>query len=232
MQNRLSEEQVQAIRRINTCTLADAIASSKARLRNQGYSNESIQCVLEGRSPIVGYAVTGRIRSSEPPMVGHTFVERQDWFKYIQSMPEPRVIVLQDVDSQPGVGAFWDEIHARIHMRLGCIGAITNGAAREIPKIRATGFAIYAGNLSVAQAYAHIIDMGQPVEVGGLEISPGDLIHGDVHGIMTVPKDVIAELPGLAGRISQLRQQINELCDAPELSISNLMELLKELADL
>lgn len=232
MQNRLPEEQVQAIRNIDTCTLADAIAASKTRLRNLGYSDDSIHCVLEGHSPMVGYAVTGRIRSSEPPMVGHTFVERQDWFKYVQSMPEPRVIVLQDVDTRTGVGAFWDEIHARIHSRLGCIGAITNGAVREIPKIRATGFSLYAGSLSIARAYAHIIDMGQPVEVGGLEISPGDLIHGDLHGITTVPKDVIKELPGLADRILQLRQQIVGLCAAPELSLSNLMELLKELADL
>jgi regulator of RNase E activity RraA len=232
MKSRLPDEQIQAIHLVDTCTLADAVALCKGRLRNQGYSNESIQCVLEGHSPMAGYAVTGRIRSSEPPMVGNTFVERQDWFKYVLSMPEPRVVVLQDVDSRPGVGAFWDEIHARIHARLGCIGAVTNGAARDIPKIRATGFSLYAGSLSVAQGYAHIIDMGEPVEVGGLEISPGDLIHGDLHGIITVPKEIVAELPGLAGRISQLRQQITDLCAAPELSISNLMELLKELADL
>jgi len=183
MQHRLPDEQIQAIRLIDTCTLADAISISKARLRNQGYSDESIQCVLEGRGSMVGYAVTGRIRSSEPPMVGHTFVERQDWFNYVLSMPEPRIVVLQDVDGRPGTGALWDEVHARIHKRLGCIGAVTNGAVRDVPGIRATGLYLYAGRLSVSQGYAHIIDMGRPAEVGGLEINPGDLIHGDLQGM-------------------------------------------------
>ena len=231
MHTRLPEGELQALQTIDTCTLADAISVSKIRLRNEGYSNESIRCVLGKGGPMVGYAVTGRIRSSEPPMVGHSFVERQDWFKYVLSMPEPRIAVLQDVDSRPGTGAFWDEAHARIHHRLGCAGAATNGAVREIHKIGLIGFHLYAGSLSVSQGYAHIIEMGQPVEVGGLEIHPGDLIHGDIHGIIKVPKEIAAELPANAARISFLRKQIVELCAAPEFSISTLMELLKELAE-
>jgi regulator of RNase E activity RraA len=231
MHTRLPEGELQALQTIDTCTLADAISVSKIRLRNEGYSNESIRCVLGNGGPMVGYAVTGRIRSSEPPMVGHNFVERQDWFKYVLSMPEPRIAVLQDVDSRPGTGAFWDETHAHIHHRLGCAGAVTNGAVRDIHKIGSTGFHLYAGSLSVSQGYAHIIEVGQPVEVGGLEIHPGDLIHGDIHGIIKVPKEIAAELPVNAARISFLRKQIVELCAAPEFSILTLMELLKELAE-
>jgi len=64
-----------------------------------------------------------------------------------------------------------------------------------------------------------------------LEIHPGDLIHGDIHGIIKVPKEIAAELPVTAARISFLRKQIVELCAAPEFSILTLMELLKELAE-
>ena len=231
MHVRLPEGELQALQTIDTCTLADAISMSKIRLRNEGYSNESIRWVLGKGGPMVGYAATGRIRSSEPPIVGANFVERQDWFKYVLSMPEPRIAVLQDVDSHPGTGAFWDEAHVRIHHRLGCAGAVTNGAVRDIHKIESTGFHLYAGSLSVSQGYAHIIEMGQPVEVGGLEVHPGDLIHGDIHGIIKVPKEIAAKLPANAARISFLRKQIVELCAAPEFSISTLMELLKELAE-
>jgi 4-hydroxy-4-methyl-2-oxoglutarate aldolase len=231
MQIKLPEEELHAIRTIDTCTLADAISISKIRLRNEGYSNASIRCILGNGGPMVGYAVTGRIRSAEPPMVGHSFIERQDWFKYIRTMPAPRIAVLQDVDGRQGAGAFWDEPHVRIHQRLGCVGAVTNGAVRDTSKIRPTGFHLYAGSLSVSQAYAHIIEVGQPVEVGGLEINPGDLIHGDVHGIIKVPKEIVSVLPKEAARVSFLRKQIAELCAAPELSISTLMEILKELAE-
>jgi len=231
MQSRLPDGQVQAIQGIDTCTLADAISLSRTRLRNQGYSNGSIRCVLEKSRPMVGYAVPGRIRSSEPPMVGRDFVERRDWLKYVMSVPEPRVAVLEDIDGNLGAGAFWDEAHARVHLRLGCVGAVTNGAVRDVDKIRSTGFHLYAGSLSAAQGYAHIIDMGQPVEVGGLEIQPGDLIHGDIHGIIIVPTEILAELPRLAARISFLRKQIAELCAAPHMPLETAMELLKELAE-
>jgi regulator of RNase E activity RraA len=177
----------------------------------------------------MGYAVTGRIRSSDPPMFGPRFVEREDWFKYIMTVPEPRIVVLQDVDGTPGAGAFWDEAHARIHLRLGCVGAITNGAVRDLPRIWPTGFVMFAGSLSAGRGYAHIVDMGHPVEIGGLEIYPGDLIHGDAHGIINIPREIVAELPQTADRILEIQEQVSELCTSPEFSLTRLLELLKDL---
>jgi 4-hydroxy-4-methyl-2-oxoglutarate aldolase len=229
MQENLSDSQLKAIRLVDTCTLTDAIATLKVRLRNQGYSNGCIRCIFENPVPMVGYAVTGRIRSAEPPVMGRRFVERSDWLKYITTLPEPRVVVLQDVDHTPGNGAFWDEVHARIHLRLGCVGAITNGAVRDLPRIQPMGFYLYAGNVSAAQSYAHIIDMGEPVEVGGLAINPGDLIHGDTHGFVLVPREVVQELPEAAARVLRIRQRIAELCSSPGFSIEKLKGLLTEL---
>jgi len=146
------------------------------------------------------------------------------------TIPEPRIAVLQDVDTKPGAGAFWDETHARIHLRLGCIGAVTNGAVRELPAIRATGFHLFAGSLSAAEGYAHIIDIGRPVEVANLVIHPGDLIHGDLHGVVHIPKEVGAQVPETAGRIIGIRRQVADLCSSSlEFSLERLMALLKDL---
>jgi regulator of RNase E activity RraA len=162
-------------------------------------------------------------------MVGSEFVEREDWFKYILTMPEPRIAVLQDVDSRPGAGAFWDEDHVRIHLRLGCIGAVTNGAVRDLPAIRSTGFYLFAGNLTVAHGYAHIIDMGHPVEVANMVIHPGDLIHGDVHGVVNIPTEIAERLPGTASQILEGRRQVAAFCSSQEFSLDRLMALLKDL---
>jgi len=229
MREKASDSQLKAIGLIDTCTVTDAIAALKIRLRNQGYSNGMIQCMFEDSVPIVGYAVTGRIRSAEPPVTGNSFVERNDWLEYVTRIPGPRIVVLQDIDPTPGRGAFWDEVHARIHLRLGCTGAITNGAVRDLPAIRKIGFCIYAAHVSAAQGYAHIIDMGVPVEVGGLVIHPGDLIHGDRHGFVLIPQEVVPELPSAATKVMKTRRQIAELCASPEFSIDRLKELLKEL---
>jgi 4-hydroxy-4-methyl-2-oxoglutarate aldolase len=226
---RLTDAQLQALCSLDSCTVAAAIAGMKIRLRNQGYLKGSVRCMAERPGPMVGYAVTGRIRSSEPPIVGSRFVEREDWFQYILSTPEPRIAVLQDVDGSPGAGAFWDEIHARIHLRLGCIGAITNGAVRELAGIRQTGFYLFSGSLSVAQAYSHIIDMGQPVEIGGLAIHPGDLIHGDLNGLVSIPGQIATRLPQAAARIFEIRNRVVELCSLPEFSLVSVLSLLKDL---
>ncbi len=229
MLEKLSDAQLKAIRLVDTCSVTDAIASLNIRLRNQGYSKGRIHCMFENPLPMVGYAVTGRLRSAEPPVMGRRFVERRDWLGYVMTMPEPRVVVLQDMDHTPGNGAFWDEVHARIHMRLGCVGAITNGAVRDVPGIRKMGFYLYAESISAARGYAHITDLGVPVEVAGLTINPGDLIHGDMHGFVLVPRAAVTAVPAAAGQIRKLRERINELCATPEIPLDGLMELLKEL---
>jgi len=223
-----SDSQLEAIRRLDTCTVTDAIAALNVRLRNQGYSTGCARCLFGSTSPMLGYAVTGRIRSAEPPMMGRRFVERIDWLKYITTLPEPRVVVLQDVDASPGSGAFWDEVHVRIHMRLGCVGAITNGAVRNLPDIQSLGFYLYAGKISAAQGYAHIIDMGGPVEVGGLTVHPGDLVHGDIHGFVLIPIEIVPELPAAAAQVLSARARVADLCASPEFSLERLKGLLTQ----
>ncbi len=229
MQERIPDQQLEAIRRLDTCILTDAIAALKVRLRNQGYSNGSLRCIIENTTPMLGYAVTGRIRGAEPPVMGRRFVERHDWLDYIMTIPPPRVVVLQDIDHAAGSGAFWDEIQAHIHLRLGCVGGVTNGAARDLPKIKAIGFNLYAGSISAAQGYAHIVEVGGPVEVGGLIIHPGDLIHGDMHGIVLVPRDVVADLPDASVKIQKMRERVAELCKSADFSQERLRVLLREL---
>ena len=118
---------------------------------------------------MVGYAATGRIRTASPPMTHRCYYDRMDWWNYVASLPEPRVMVLQDADPKPGVGAFVGEIHATIGVALNCVGCVTNGAVRDLPAVEAMGFQLFAGNVSVSHSYAHIIEFGEPVEIGGLE---------------------------------------------------------------
>jgi 4-hydroxy-4-methyl-2-oxoglutarate aldolase len=139
---------------------------------------------------MVGYVATCKVRSADPPMlVGGRYVERTDWWKHITSIPAPRVVVMQDIDEEPGTGAFLGEVHVNILKTMGCVGAVTNGAARELLGIEARGFQGFAGRVAISRAHVHVVGFGGPVEVGGLRIEPGDQIHGDRHGIILVPQD-------------------------------------------
>ncbi len=180
---------------------------------------------------MVGYAATCKIRSADPPIVGSRYVERTDWWKHITSVHSPRVVVMQDVDEQPGTGAFLGKVHVNILLSLGCVGAVTNGAARELPGIEASGFQVFAGRLAISRAYIHVVEFGGRVEVGGLTIHPGDLIHGDRHGIITIPHDMAIKLPGVAGKIMEKKQQVIDLSKKPGATFQELDQALRELLD-
>jgi regulator of RNase E activity RraA len=143
------------------------------------------------------------------------YFDRMDWWNYVASLPEPRVMVLQDADQEPGRGAFVGEIHAAIGLALKCVGCVTNGAVRDLPAVEAMGFQLYAGSTSVSHAYAHIIEFGEPVEIGGLKISSGDLLHGDRHGVITIPRSRAAEIPETASQVPEHMKTANLQCDLP-----------------
>jgi regulator of RNase E activity RraA len=231
MQSPLTIEQVQQLKTFDTCVIADAIESFGVRLRNEGFATAGFRCLFKSLPPMVGYAATCKVRSAGPPIVGSRYVERTDWWKHICEIPAPRVLVLQDLDDPPGTGAYLGKVHANILMALGCVGAITNGAARELPGIEASGFHIFAGRLALSRAYIHVIEHGGPVEVGGLTIQPGDLIHGDRHGALIVPQELAVKLPAVAHVILEKKQQLIDLSRKPGTTQEEISRGLKDLHD-
>jgi len=222
-------EDFDALRRLDTCTVSNAIEAFKLRLRNAGFANSRVRCVFEDLPPMVGYAATARLRSGEPPITG-SYHDRTDWWNSILRVPAPRIAVLQDLDEPPGVGAFLGDMNAAILIALGCVGYVTNGAVRELPRVRDMGLHLFAGNVAVSHAYAHIFDFGSPVNVGGLEVHPGDLLHGDRHGLLTVPKEIAAEIPPVAARLREGEQRVIDSCRSQEFSVEKLRQVLKVLS--
>jgi len=224
-----SPEVLSQLRELSTCTVASAIETFNVRLRNVGFTNSSIRCIYPELPRLVGYAATARIRSADPPMEGHSYYARPEWWQSIQTIPEPRVVVIQDVDNSPGLGAFVGEIHATILMALGCHGIVTNGAVRDLRALQAAGFQMFAGNVSVSHAYAHVFDFGGTVEVGGMNVKPGDLMQGDIHGVQTIPREIAARVPSAANTILQKRRALIESCRSDDFTLGKLHEAVKRL---
>ena len=231
MHTPLSSDQINQLQSFDTCVISDAIETFGIRLRSEGFSTAGFRCLFKSFPRLVGYAATCKVRSADPPIVGSRYVERTDWWKHITSIPSPRVVVIQDIDEHPGTGAFLGSVHVNILKALGCVGAVTNGAARELPAIEASGFQVFAGRLAISRAYIHVVEFGGPVEVGGLKIQPGDLLHGDRHGIINVPQDLATKLPAVAGRIMEKKQLVIELSKKPEASFEELGQALRDLLD-
>lgn len=225
----LSAEDITALGKFDTCTISNAIETFDIRLRNTGFADASIHCMFEDAPPMVGYAATARLRSGTAPIAGRRFHDRTDWWNSILETPAPRIVVLEDLDKPPGLGAFIGDAHAAILMALGCVGYVTDGAVRELPGIRQLGLQVFAGNVAVSHAYAHIFDFGSTVKVGGLEVRPGTLLHGDRHGLLTVPRRIAPEIPAVAEKLQQTERRVIEFCRSSEFSVEKLRQLIKEL---
>jgi len=144
----LTEEQLSALRQFDTCMIANAIEKFDVRLRNTGFTNGKIRCMFPDAPPTVGYALTGRLRSGDPPIAGPFFHDRGDLWTGIIETQGPRILVLEDVDEKPGRGAFVGDMHAAILKALGCVGYVSNGAVRELPSVRRIGMQLFAGSVS------------------------------------------------------------------------------------
>ena len=223
----LSSGELQPYRELSTCVVASAIETFQVRLPNTGFLDSSVGCIFPALPPIVGYAATARIRSANPPMEGRSYYDRTDWWNHILTIPSPRIVVISDDDHPPGLGGFVGEVHTDILLALGCVGLVTNGAVRDLPAIRATGFQLFAGNVSVSHAYAHIFDFGGTVKLGGLQVKPGDLIQGDLHGVQTIPLEIASKVPSVAKEILEKRARIAALCRASDFSLEELRDEVK-----
>ncbi len=193
--------------------------------------NGSVRCMFPHLPPRVGYAVTARIRSSSTPVAGRLYYDRADWWSYVLTIPPPRFIVAEDVDHKPGFGALFGEVHANISRALHCLAYLTNGSVRDLPGIEAAGFQVFAASISVSHAYAHVVEFGEPVEIGGLRIAPGDLLHGDQHGVLSIPISIAPEIPRKAAEMLETERELIEFCHSKTFSFQKLTEKIQHVSN-
>ncbi len=225
----LTQEQLDELRNFDTCMVANAVERFDVRLRNTGFTDGRIRCMFPDEPPMVGYAVTARLRSGEPPIVGGSFTDRTEFWNHLLQVPPPRIVVLQDIDEPAGRGALVGDVHAAVLKALGCIGYVTNGAVRELPSVRSNGVLLFAGSITVSHAYAHIFDVGDPIQVGGMDVRPGDLLHGDRHGVLMIPGRIAAEVAGVAADVQRAEKNVIEFCRSSAFSVEKLREVMKPL---
>jgi regulator of RNase E activity RraA len=229
--SKLTAEQIHGLRQLDGCTLANAIETFHVRLRNEGFADASLRCLFPELPPMLGYAATVKVRGSAPPTTEGLYADRTDWWNYILSLPAPRVVVVQDIATKIGLGSLLGAVHVNILHALGCVGAVTNGAVRDLPAAKQLEFPLFAGAVTVSHAYVHIVEFGTPVEVGGLPIHSGELVHGDLHGVQSIPAKIAAEVPAAAKEIIVRDEKIIALCQSRDFSIEKLREAISRRRD-
>jgi len=220
----LSPDDLNALRKLSTPTVSNAIETFNVRPRNQGFMSPDIRCLFPDWGVLAGYAVTARFAADQPATRP---ASRLEFWGHLLQIPEPRVVVLQDLDQPSGVGAFFGEVQTNIHRRLGCVGVVTNGHVRDLDEVKALGFHYFARGVCVSHAYVHLIDFGSSVSVGGMTVHPGDLLHADKHGVLVVPREIARQVPDAAAKVARREQRIIAHCQAADFSLEELKRLVE-----
>jgi regulator of RNase E activity RraA len=224
----LTTQQIDALRKITSPSVANAIETLNVRPREAGNLSSDIRALFPEMGPMVGYAVTALIRAERGPIEGHR-ASLFAWWDFIQSIPAPRVIVVHDLDDPRGQGAQWGEVQANIHRAVGCVGVVTDGSVRDLEEVRALGFQFCAAHVSVSHANVHMVDFGIPVKVGGVWVKPGDLIHGDQHGVLTIPPEVAPGIPEAIAKVESMERRIISVCQDTDFTVEKLKAVYKEI---
>ena len=219
---------IDRLRTFNTPTVANAIEVFDVRPRNEGFMRPEIRCIFPRMGVMVGYAVTLKIQSVSPGAKGAAIPFSVHW-QDTMTVPAPRVIVVEDLDDPPGLGSFWGEVNANIHRAMGCVGAVTNGSVRDLDEVEPLGFHFFASHIAVSHAYVHMVEVGTPVRVGGLTVRPGDLLHGDRHGVTSIPLDLAARIPEGVKVVDTMERQIINYCQSSEFTVEGLTALWNRL---
>ncbi|MDE3198042.1 MAG: RraA family protein [Acidobacteriota bacterium] len=222
----LTPEILNLLQSTDTCSVSNAIETLNLRMRDEGYLQRQLQCLLPDLPPVAGYAITGRIRTAAPPVAGLCYYQRSDWWEHVARYPGPKILAVSDMDRAPASAAFVGEIHAEIARALNCVAYVSNGSIRDLPALERMKFQCLAGGVSVSHAYAHLVDFGEPIEIAGLKIATGDILHADRHGVLSIPPESLTSLSGALQKICDRERELIRLCRAPNFTIGRLLAAL------
>ena len=126
---------------------------------------------------------------------------------------KPMVAAIQDLDRVP-VGSFWGDVQATVHRALGCIGVITDGGVRDIEEVKRVGFYLFSKEVLISHAYIHMVEAGTAVDICGMTVRPGDLIHADAHGAIVIPQEIAGQLAEACVRAMDAEEALKGPCQA------------------
>ena len=213
------------LRKFDTPTICNALEIVRGKRFITGFTRQRLLAAFPALPPIVGYARTAQFRCSVP---FDPVVRRQKLLGYYENLarPEqPSIAVVQDIDSQPGLGAFWGEVNTTVHWGLGCVGAVTNGSMRDLDAMHPQ-FQCLAATLSPSHASGQVVEVGTPVDIFGMAVSDGDIVHADRHGAVVITTDEISKLPAAIDLMAWREKVILDAARKPGFNVAAMRAAL------
>jgi 4-hydroxy-4-methyl-2-oxoglutarate aldolase len=225
----LSPDVLQKLARFDSPTISNVIELFELRQRNCGFMTPAIRSLFPELPPIVGYAATATYRSSRALAQGEEVSSLVEHVEALSELPSPRIVVFHDLDEPPAAATF-GEVMAAVYKRFGCVGLITSGMARDLEAVRRMDFAVFAAGVAVSHGFGRIESVNCLVHVGGLTVRPGDLIHADLNGVVTIPGAVARQVADTCSEWMEAEAIVLDYLKKPQVDVEGLKKALEQLS--
>lgn len=209
------------LRRVDTPTVCNAIEVVEGRRGFNAFTRGTLLASDPAAPALVGYARTATISALEPPADPPAIVRerRMAYYRHMASGIRPAIAVIEDIDGEAAIGAFWGEINTTVHKGLGLAGALTNGVMRDLGDMP-EGFPVIAGSIGPSHGFVHVRTIGEPVSIFGLQVADGDLVHADRHGALVIPASYLGEMEKAIGKLLDTERIILDAARRPDFDLA------------
>ncbi|MDQ3350034.1 MAG: RraA family protein [Acidobacteriota bacterium] len=219
----LTPEQLDVLRRIDSPTVSNAIEAFRIRPRLEGFAGWDLRCTFPGLGSTVGYAVTCTADSTTEARADERGLLRL--WAAIEAAPKPAVLVIKDIGPERHRSCHMGEVMATTAKALGAIGCISDGGLRDVEEVRALGgFQYFCPGFVVSHGNPVICDVDVPVTLAGLAVEPGELLHGDVNGVLVIPAAIADRVAAEAERVRLAEREALDFVRAPGLTVEKLRQ--------
>lgn len=209
-----------------TPAVSDAVDALSGGGRVTGFTSPAIKNLFPSLPPWTAVARTIEIETLDPSAggggLGPLFLDLLD---AIEAENGPVVVVAKEAGSC-GTAAHVGEVIATILKRVGAVALLTDGAVRDVNRLGALGLPVYAAGTVVSKGNARLKRIGEPVEVAGLSVNDGSVLHGDANGVLNIDGFGAAPLATTAGRIVERENGLKSFLNGPNYSFEELKRIL------
>jgi 4-hydroxy-4-methyl-2-oxoglutarate aldolase len=196
----LNKELLKQLAEFDTPLLANTVAFIDSTPAHEFYMGGSIQSVTPQLGPTVGVAYTIELDSSTPegdPDLNAYWRQMEA----IENEDLPVMWVVKTVGSRSDHECVIGDGMAKSLYAAGCVGLVTDGGVRDVRGLLTVPFAAYCRGQVIHHCNLRFRREGSPVEIGGITITTGDVLHADSGGVIRIPHTCVEDLPDKAIRM-------------------------------
>lgn len=223
----MESEKLERLCRYDTPSVTNAVATYPGSdlclglcnpWKSQWYTDQTLRCMYPELGPKVGYAVTVTYCEPDP---SYNCLGFADLCKAIAASPKPVILVIKQnlpEEIKRKNGLCGGNMMAAFRS-LGVVGVISDGPSRDVDEVRPMGVQYMLTGVCPGHGNFTIQEINAPVEVCGMMVAPGNIIHMDENGAVRFPAERLDEVLWLCQELNiyeKRKQTLLAQCRDPE----------------